>query len=280
MQEKQHRKPGRPRIRSVDGEQGSKSLRRGLRLLRAVSDRAATGARLAELAEATGIHSATAYRLLRTLEQENMIWVDPDTRIYNLGMEVMRMGGTSKHFELANQFHSLLVEIAEITEDNAYLGAPTGYDGIVVDLVEGRFPLHLATPKIGSRRPQGVGAAAIAILAAYPDAEAKAIYEANLPRYEGIPWLDARQIWEEVLGTRRRGYTVIKGHIIAEATAVAVALMDDKGMPVAAIAVTSTNSRMLPERRAEIAAVIRDVARRHHAVPFSVSTSPALAVRV
>jgi len=45
--------------------------------------------------------------------------------------------------------------------------------------------------------------------------------------------------------------------MLAEATAVAVAFKDASGQPAVALAVTATTSRMLPERRAQVAETIR-----------------------
>jgi DNA-binding IclR family transcriptional regulator len=255
--------PGRPRTKTREAPQTSKSLRRALTLLRELAKRDETGARLAELAEATGIHVATAHRLLASLQEEGMVWSDPDTRIYNLGYEIIKMGGSARRFAISDRYHPVLVEVAQAINDNVYLTVPAGNDGVVVDRVEGNFAHRLVSPEVGSRRPLGIGASAIAILAAYPPDMSRRIYEENLPHYGGITWITAEQIWEEVQATLRRGYTVVKGHMIAEATAVAVSLPDDEGMPMASIAVMATNSRMMPERRAAIVATIREAVARH-----------------
>jgi DNA-binding IclR family transcriptional regulator len=243
-----------------------------LRLLRAVAARDATGARLSELAAAAGVHTATAHRLLSALQDEGMVSLDPDTKIYNLGYEILRIAGSAKHLATSSHLRAALEEIADTLGDDVYLAVPAGNDGIVVDKVEGTLPVRLVSPAIGSRRPLGVGAAAIAILAAMPPDQARRIYEANLPRYEGIPWITAEEIWQEMSSTRKRGYTVVKGHMLAEATAVAVAFKDHGGVPVA-IAVTATNSRMLPERRAMIAEVIRARVEALGPLPLAASRS-------
>ncbi len=252
----QTKRPGRPRKAPRLPSEGSKSLRRALRLLRAVAARDATGARLSELSSAAAVHTATAHRLLSALQDEGMVSLDPDTKIFNLGYEILRIAGSARHLATSSHLRSALEGIAAELGDDVYLVVSAGNDGIVVDKVEGTSPYRLVSPAIGSRRPLGVGAAAIAILAVLPPETARRIYEANLERYEGIPWITAEDIWQEVTSTRKRGFTVVRGHMIAEATAVAVAFTGADGDPIA-IAVTATNSRMLPERRAEIAEVIR-----------------------
>ena len=251
------RRPGRPRKAGTIPREGSKSLRRALRLLRAVAARDAAGARLSELAQAAGVHIATAHRLLGALQDEGMVSLDPDTKIYNLGFEILRIAGSAKHLATSSHFRPALERIAEEIGEDVYLAMAAGNDGIVVDKVEGTLPFRLVSPAIGSRRPLGVGAAAIAILANSAPEVCRRIYEANLPRYEGIPWITAEEIWQEIVASRKRGFTVVKGHMLAEATAVAVAFKDSRGVPAAAVAVTATNSRMLPERRALIAETIR-----------------------
>jgi DNA-binding IclR family transcriptional regulator len=251
------RGPGRPRTKVPEAKEGSKSLRRALRLLRAMTARDADGAKLSELAQAAGVHRATAHRLLSALQDEGMVSLDPDTRIYNLGFEILRIAGSAKHIATSSHLRGALEEIARELGEDVYLVMPAGNDGIVVDKVEGELPVRLVSPAIGSRRPLGVGACAIAILSIHTPEACRRIYEANLPRYDGIPWISAEQIWEEIIASRKRGFTVVKGHMLAEATGVAVAFRDASGVPAAAVGVTATTSRMLPERRAQVAETIR-----------------------
>lgn len=245
------------RVPAAPGESTAKSLRRALRLLRAVATRELKGTRLTDLAAGTGLHAATAHRLLTALQQEGMVSFDPDTKLYKLGLEILMMGETSRRLAVRQYMRPALERIALDLEDDAYLVVPADTDGVLIDKVDGTLPFRLASPGIGSRRPLGIGAAAIGLLAAYPLERARRIFEQNRRRYQSVKWTTPDDVWHEVLQTPKRGYTVVRGHMVDEATAVAVAFLDQAGEPVAAIGVSATNSRMMPERRAEIAALIK-----------------------
>jgi DNA-binding IclR family transcriptional regulator len=241
----------------AEGEGASKSLRRALRLLRIVAEQDAAGVRLRDLAQASGLHQATAHRLLTALVDEGMVWMDPDTKRYNLGVQTLLMADMARWAALRSHFRAALETLAHKLMDDVHLAVVSGYDAVLVDSVTGSFPGRIVSPGAGTRQPLGAGAAAIALLAAYRRERARQIWEHNLPRYKAISWITAEAIWEEVLATSNRGYTVVKGQLVEEATAVAVAFTTAAAQPLAAIGVSANNSRMLPERRTEIAALIR-----------------------
>jgi len=241
----------------AEGEGASKSLRRALRLLRIVAEQDATGVRLRDLAQASGLHQATAHRLLTALVDEGMVWMDPDTKRYNLGVQTLLMADMARWAALRSHFRTALEALARKLMDDVHLAVISGYDAVLVDSVTGSFLGRIVSAGAGTRQPLGAGAAPIALLAAYRRERARQTWEHNLPRYKAITWITAEAIWEEVLATSNRGYTVVKGQLVEEATAVAVAFKTAAGQPLAAVGVSANNSRMLPERRTEIAALIR-----------------------
>ena len=235
----------------------SKSLRRALHLLRIVADHESTGIRLKNLALSAALHQATAHRLLNALVDEGMLWMDPDTKLYNLGIQISLMADNARWSALRSHFRPALEVLARSFLDDVDLAVVSGYDAVLVDKVHGSFPGRISSPRAGTRHPLGVSAAALALLAAYPTERARQIYEHNLQRYKAVPWITPEAVWEEVTSSGKRGYTVVKGDIVEEATAVAVAFKAPSGQPLAAVSVSANNSRMLPERRTEIATQIR-----------------------
>ena len=258
--------PARARSSEADGGT-SKSLRRALKLLRIVAERDGTGIRLKHIAQLADMHQATVHRLLSALVDEGMLWMDPDTKLYNLGMQMVLMADSARWAALRSHMRPVLESLARQLTDDVYLAVISGYDSVLIDKVHGTFAGRIVSPGVGTRRPLGAGAAAIALLAAFPLERAREIFQHNLPRYVGIPWITGEAIWEEVLATHKRGYTVVKGQLVEEATAVAVAFCDPGGQPLVAVGVSANNSRMLPERRGEIAALIRAEAAARGALP-------------
>jgi DNA-binding IclR family transcriptional regulator len=238
-------------------KEGSKSLRRALLLLRTVAACDSEGKRLTELATMAGLHTTTTHRLLSALQDEGMVSIDANTKLYKLGVEMLLFGESAHRQTLRDTLRPALTRIAAEGGEDVHLIVPTGDDHIIIDKVEGSAEVRITSPIVGCRRPQGVGAGSIAFMAACPHDEARRRYERNLPYYENVRWTTPERIWRDIVQARRRGFSVVHGQLVKDATALAVAVARDSGEPVAAITVFAPNSRMTVADRKRLARLIR-----------------------
>lgn len=250
-------KAARPTKPKLERNYGSKSLRRALGLLRLVAAHDLDGARLTKLANEAELPVPTAHRLLMTLEKEQMVAFDSETKRYNLGMGFVMLNESSRTLALKAAFRPALERMSEAIEENVYLVMPIGYDGLLLDRTESTLPERISAPPLGGRRPLGVGASALALLAAYGVERAKAIFEANMPRYEGYDWIDADAIARGMRSAWKRGYAVIEGQTFREMTGIGMAYCDKAGEPVAAVGILALNSRLPLARRSRVAEIMR-----------------------
>ena len=75
-------------LSTIPPASATRSVERATALLRLVMTHQ-DGARLVDLAEAAGLHKATALRLLGALERDGLIERDPASKRYTLGMDVV-----------------------------------------------------------------------------------------------------------------------------------------------------------------------------------------------
>ena len=238
--------------------QGSQSIQRAIALLRAVAERQGKGAKLTTLARQLGLNVDTARRILKALAEEGLLEYHEAEKSYCLGFELHRLGADAQRFKIREVFHSVLERLARQTEDTAFLVVRSGNDSVVIDRVEGAFPIRTLTHDIGQRVPLGVGAGSLALLASLPAEECEAVIKANADRYHK-PYSQAPdQIRKLSEATRKNGIGMSTRVVMAEAIGVGVAVINHQGRAVAAVSVAAIYQRMHTERRQEIVQLIRE----------------------
>ncbi|TWG88421.1 IclR family transcriptional regulator [Cupriavidus gilardii J11] len=234
--------------------QGS-SLRKACQLLRALSD--PRNARLTDLAHATGVDKASALRLLDTLVAEGMVQRDPASKAYSLGPEWLVLAAASqRRLDLRPLVRPALIRLACAFEDTAILSIPSGWESVCVELRLGTFPIRANYLDIGSRRPLGVGAGSLALLAALADHEIDAVLDCVAPALKRYPRLSTTALRRHVEQTRARGYAVLLDVVVERMGGIAIALPGPDGYPVGAISIAALNER-ITTREAAMARALR-----------------------
>ena len=103
----------------------------------------------------------------------------PSPNCHHLGIELFLLAGAAQQFSLRNQFRTALERIASETGDTVFLLIRSGNDALCIDRVEGKFPIRTIMIDIGARRPLGIGAGSLALIAFLPDAQFEVILSAN-----------------------------------------------------------------------------------------------------
>lgn len=233
------------------------SLSKALSLLAAVAERGTAGLALSAAARRTDLNTATAHRLLNALVDENFVSFDPYSKRYHLGLMpyelVARAGPDAAFLELRRKLRPVLHPMQAETDGIVCVSVPSRGEALCIDVLPGRCEISINTLKIGARRPLGVGAASLALLASMPEDERERIIVAEAERYAKYGRMSA-QIAREAAGRLGHdGYVFNAAYVIPDIGAMAIPLFAN-GVPVAAVSVTNTISRLGKKRRREIAA--------------------------
>jgi DNA-binding IclR family transcriptional regulator len=232
------------------------SIERSARVIAAIAQAETDGVRAVDVATRTGLHKTTVHRILATLE--GLGWVEHnDLGQYRVGLELVALGlaGASRRgvVELAGPH---LARLAEETGDTIYLQVRMGVEALCVDRVSGSFPIRVLTAGVGDRRPLGVGAGSLALLAWSPaDGVARAI--AATVRAPQAPLRSARALTEMVAAARDAGYTHSCGLIVPGAEGIGVPILDERGGAVAAISIAAISSRFAGDRLTEMLSLLQ-----------------------
>jgi DNA-binding IclR family transcriptional regulator len=250
---------GAPPPRAGDIE----SVSRALQMLQVIASCNDGGIRFSDLCKAAHLSNATAHRLLQTMIHEGFVEQCAATRVYNLGFRFLTLGAAaSNRFNMRDLARLSLQRLAKDTGDTVFLCVPSYYDSVVVDRVEGSYPIKALAATVGTRRPLGVGSGALALLAFMPDEKCREIIQRNADRRDLHPELDATQLRVAVEETRAKGYAYLEGTILKGMSSASCVIRGTKGEPLASISVAATSDRLSPHRRGMIVEEMRREIRR------------------
>ncbi|SER95852.1 DNA-binding transcriptional regulator, IclR family [Propionibacterium cyclohexanicum] len=236
-----------PRIESID---------RALALLDALSHAGAEGTSLASLCAGTAMNKSTAYRALATLRARGYVRQDRVNGNYALGPAALMLARRySSGDSLAASLHPALVALCRRADELVHLGVLNGDQIVYVDKVE---PQHVI--RVWSEVGRSVAAArtslGLAILA-YSGVERH-----QLSAYLHDPQVGAviteEKLWAALDHARLHGYAYEIGQNEPGIACFGVPLLR-AGTAVGALSVTTFAGALTASRRAELAALMKEV---------------------
>lgn len=236
-------------------QDGAQSLHRAIAILRMVARYNANGVKLSKVSRDLKIPPSTVHRILSVLVDEGMVCFNAFSKRYNLGFELYLLGSQAGQYALRDQYHDLLDRLAQETEDTVFLVIKSGYDVLCIDRVVGSSPIQVLNYDIGDRRPLGVGAGSLAILASLPDDEADHIIRHNERKYQAFKGFAPDDLKHMIEVCRQHGYAVntVTPHWIS----VGVRLCDQSGALLGAVSVSGIDYKMTKKRQKEIARLVQ-----------------------
>ncbi len=237
---------------AMNGAMGS--IARAAAVLDAVAAQSASdrgGATLSALAAITSYSKTTTHRVLGALSRVDYVHQDPETRVWRLGHHLAALSRQARRDDIAGIAGRAMRRLAEATGDTVFLSVPEGPAAVCVAREIGAYPIRTLTLEPRSRRPLGVGAGALALYAATPDAGRAAANRIN------AGWLGEYGISADALEAARErtladGHALNDGQVLPEMSAVGLPILGADGRPVAALAVGAIASRMGPDRRRDL----------------------------
>jgi DNA-binding IclR family transcriptional regulator len=124
---------------------------------------------------------------------------------YFPGVNLAGLGAAaSNRFGLARRAQPSMRRAAERTSDTVYLTLRVGDEAMCIGREEGAFPIKTLTLKVGDRRPLGVGAGSLALLAFLPADEMQRLLDISAPTAPAFG-LDGATL-REMVETARCGF--------------------------------------------------------------------------
>jgi IclR family acetate operon transcriptional repressor len=225
------------------GTGGLTSVDNALWLLQMVGERQAL--RVAEAADLLGVARSTAHRLLSALRRRGFVMQDRPNGAYRPGPALHAVGLSAiSRIDIRRIARPILEELQEETTETASLAVLEGTNIRFVDAVESTRAVRVGN-RTGLVRLAHTSAVGKAILAALPINELRRRYpQEELATLTPAAVASREALFEELEGIRQQGYALNWEESVESTSAIAVALRDPTGTPVAAVAVAAPSSRM------------------------------------
>jgi DNA-binding IclR family transcriptional regulator len=219
-------------------------------LLRYLAGAEPQGATTSEVARGAVIARPTAHRMLTTLHSEGFVHRNRKGR-WSLGPELYLLGAVaSARFDVTSIAQPLVRELARETGESAFFSIRRGSETVCLLREEGSFPVRSHVLFEGLRLPLGVASAGLAILAFLPQVEvAQFLQTHDLSSAFGESHSRAA-VQRRLASTRRLGYAVNPGLLVAGSWGVGAPLLDRTGAPVGALSLNGIEQRFGRERLA------------------------------
>lgn len=224
----------------------------------------------AMIARELGIPRSSVYHLLNTLIERGFVTHLPEERRYGLGVAAYELGSAyQRQAPLQRLARAAMDQLVATVGHNAHLAILHGRD--VLYVIEQRTPggPHLVSD-VGVRLPATLTATGLAILAALPPAQVRALWpnRDSFVQRHGRAVSTSAQLRESLRQVRAQGFALEDGLVTPGLNSVAYAVLDHTGHPAAAVATTFSDALSDPESLATTAAAVRtcalDISRRLH----------------
>lgn len=244
------------------------SISRPTAVLEALAAASSDGLRMTDVMRVTGLGKATVHRLLAGLAAHHLVDQDSESARFFLGARILSWAVTAgDRFGLARLSEPALARLAQTTLDTIYLTARSGDEVVCLNRREGLHPIKTLTLNVGERRPLGVSAGGLALLAFLSDREVERILLLQAETRTQLPF-DQISLRRMIATTREAGFAyydapVLHGpEIVTGMAAIAVPIRRPDRQPIASLSVAAITARLQPPRRKAIVAQLQTEAQQ------------------
>jgi DNA-binding IclR family transcriptional regulator len=214
---------------------------------------------LVEIAQAAGLHKATAFRLLTALANRNMVIKNPRTGLYRLGFQVIELAEIAKiSTGLVSQARPFMRQIRDQLNETVYIAVRTGDNRVNLEQVEGLRDLRRVVG-VGRLTPLYIGSTSLVMLASMPDPEIAAYFDRTelVPPFPGAK-VDRQTLWREIAAIRTNGFAETHNKRLDEGASVSAPLRGPGDDVIGALTVTIPIGRYTNEVRSAAITAIKE----------------------
>jgi DNA-binding IclR family transcriptional regulator len=238
---------------------GESSLARAVRILDAFTpDEPALG--VTEIARRSGLHVATASRLVAELAGLGLLERGPD-RTVRVGVRMWELASrASPTRSLRDSAMPFLEDLHAVVGHHAQLGVLDGGDVLFLERLSARDAV-INYSRIAGRLPLHISSSGMVLLAYGPPELLVCVLSGPLERYTAATITSPGRLRAAVDQVRRQGYALLAGHVHEDATGIAVPIRSGLGEVVAALSVIVPNDERAVSAVPALLAAARGIGR-------------------
>jgi IclR family KDG regulon transcriptional repressor len=215
---------------------------------------------VSEIAQVTGLHKATAHRIIMTLLNCGFLERAPDGERVRLGLRLVELGlGALRRLDFRRAAFPYMEQLVERFDETCDLSIFDRGQVLYLEVVHSEHSLTVAA-RVGRHLPAHCTASGRVFLAFLPPEVAELILSSPLTAYTEKTITSPMRLREELEATRQRGYGLDDEEFEVGIRAVSAPIRDTDGNVVAAMSIPSPTNRMAPERIPEIAEALVETA--------------------
>jgi len=228
------------------------SLDRGIRLLEVIvrNDQPLTGVEVADRAE---INRSTAWRLLATLEQHDLVERDESGR-YGVGIGLFGLAAATRWGAVARRARPILERLCATVDATAAVAVVDGGGYEVIDQVDGLYTLSVRW--VGARLPLSCTSVGKLMLASLDEGELESFLRHPIEPRTPRTLTDPNDIRAELDEVRRTGVATSIGDYEVGVNGISAAARDAHGLPAAFIAITGPDVRLTTASLVDVAPLV------------------------
>lgn len=226
------------------------SVERGIDILMSLASGPKT---LTEVKSRTGLSKGTAFRLLASLNYENLVVKESHTNLYMLGPGFLRLfqGAIERVGAITAVAKPAIAALWEETEETVSVHVRVGIERICIEELPSALPIRYVST-LGTAAPLHVGSAGKVLIAFMePDEMEKTLQTLPLLTLTDKTISDLGVLRRELENVRRQGYAVSAGERIPGASAVSVPVRGLQGF-LASLSILGPADRLPRRRRLEL----------------------------
>lgn len=216
---------------------------------------------ISEIAQAVGLHKATAYRIVTTLVNYGYLEWIAEAQKYRLGLALTNLGfKVIRRMDLRHEALPYMKQLVEKWDETCDLSIFDQEKVFYIEVLRGDHALTISAA-VGQRLPAYCTASGKLFLAYLPEPELIKILDQPLTKYTENTITSPDQLRKQLNDIRNQGYAVDYEEYEQGVCALAAPIFNRMGSVIATIGSPSPTSRMTPERIAKIAESFKEAAR-------------------
>lgn len=234
---------------------GIQSVDRAVQILELLARDGRTA--VGEVAAELGVHKSTASRLLNALESRDLVEQDSVRGKYDVGVGLLRLASTvSARLSIVQRVRPVLERLADQFGETANLAVCRSGQAVNVDQAMGRSPL-MTYDWIGNSTPLYATASGKIMLAAMGPAErSQVLGRRPLTGHTEATVTSRRALDAQLQAILDRGLASTRGELVAGLNALAVGVLDHRGLVVGSISLSGPDVRFDPDDPEVVAALL------------------------
>jgi len=225
-----------------------KSLNKALRILDAIGT-SPGGASVAAISKELKIGRSTVHRLVTTLRQQDLVWLDPNAPKYTLGAKILGWSSLlMKQNLLLRHGLPILRGLVNVCRETAHLGVLEGSDVLCVAQYESTRKLRMSEG-IGNRMPAHSTSLGKALLATLSDVEIDELYRnvSTLKAVNPHTITDKERLKEHLQRVRKDGIAYEFEENESGVMCIGTVVWDFAAKPLAAMSIAIPTRHLLGE---------------------------------